>query len=212
MNTAKKNIAEIIRRLKKEYPGTPQTVLRYSTPFELLVATILSAQTTDVLVNRVTADLFKKYRSAQDVANTTPEKLAEDIRSVNFFNTKAKHINKTAGLLIEKFGGRVPQTMEELVSLPGVARKTANIVLSSAFGLNEGIAVDTHVKRIANRLGLTKHDDPVKIEQDLIAITPIKEWGHLSHLLIFHGRKVCQAKKADHKVCVLVDLCPSKNI
>jgi len=207
-----KNIAEIIKRLKKEYAGTPQTALHYSTPFELLVATILSAQTTDVLVNRVTADLFKKYRSAQEVADTTPEKFAQDIRSVNFFNTKAKNINKTAKMLIENFGGNVPQTMEELVSLPGVARKTANIVLSSAFGLNEGIAVDTHVKRLANRLGLTKHNDPVKIEQDLIAITPKKEWGNLSHLLIFHGRKVCQAKKADHKVCVLVDLCPSKNI
>ncbi len=212
MNTQNKKIAEIIRRLKKEYTGTPQTVLRFSTPFELLVATILSAQTTDVLVNKVTVDLFKKYRSVQDVANITAEKLAQDIRSVNFFNTKAKNINKTARLLIEKFGGRVPQTMEELVLLPGVARKTANIVLSSAFGLNEGIAVDTHVKRLVNRLGLTKHEDPVKIEQDLIAITPKKEWGHLSHLLIFHGRKVCQAKKADHAACVLVDICPSKNI
>ncbi len=212
MKTPKKIITEIIRRLKKEYPGTPQTVLRFSTPFELLVATILSAQTTDVLVNRVTTDLFKKYRSMQDVANTTPEKLAQDIRSVNFFNNKAKNINKTAKVLIDKFGGKVPQTMEELVSLPGVARKTANIVLSSAFGINEGIAVDTHVKRLAYRLGLTKHDDPVKIEKDLLAITPKKEWGHFSHLLIFHGRKVCQAKKPDHAGCVLVDLCPSKNI
>jgi endonuclease III len=212
MNSPQKNITEIIKRLKKEYPGTPQTVLRFSTPFELLVATILSAQTTDVLVNRVTADLFQKYRSVQDVADTTPEKLAQDIRSVNFFNTKAKNINKTAKIIVEKFGGKVPQTMEELVSLPGVARKTANIVLSAAFGLNEGIAVDTHVKRLANRLGLTKHDDPVKIEQDLIAITPKKEWGNLSHLLIFHGRKVCQAKKADHEVCVLADLCPSNKI
>jgi endonuclease III len=212
MNTQNKKITEIIRRLKKEYTGKPQTMLRFSTSFELLVATILSAQTTDVLVNRVTGDLFKKYRSVQDVANTTPEKFAQDIRSVNFFNNKAKNINKTAKVLIEKFGGAVPQTMEELVSLPGVARKTANIVLSSAFGLNEGIAVDTHVKRLAYRLGLTKHEDPVKIEQDLIAITPEKEWGNLSHLLIFHGRTVCQAKKADHAVCVLVDLCPSKNI
>jgi endonuclease-3 len=212
MNIPKKNIAEIIKRLKKEYPGTPLTVLRYSTPFELLVATILSAQTTDVLVNRVTTDLFKKYQSVQDFANTTPEKFAQDIRSVNFFNNKAKNINKTAQVLIERFGGKVPQTMEELVSLPGVARKTANIVLSGAFGINEGIAVDTHVKRLANRLGLTKHDDPVKIERDLIAITPKKEWGHLSHLLIFHGRKVCQAKKADHAACVLVDICPSKNL
>jgi len=212
MNTQNKKIAEIIKRLKKEYTGTPQTVLCYSTPFELLVATILSAQTTDVLVNKVTTELFKKYRSVQDVANTTPEKLAQDIRSVNFFNNKAKNINKTAKALIEKFGGKVPQAMKELVLLPGVARKTANIVLSSAFGLNEGIAVDTHVKRLSYRLGLTKHDDPVKIEKDLLAITPKKEWGHLSHLLIFHGRKVCQAKKADHAVCVLVDLCPSKKI
>jgi endonuclease III len=212
MNTQNKRITEIIKRLKKEYPGSPQTVLRFSTPFELLVATILSAQTTDVLVNRVTADLFKKYRSAQDVADTTPEEFAQDIRSVNFFNNKAKNINKTAKMIIEKFDGEVPRTMEELVSLPGVARKTANIVLSSAFGINEGIAVDTHVKRLAYRLGLTKHDDPVKIEKDLTAITPKKEWGHLSHLLIFHGRKVCQAKKADHTICVLVDICPSNDI
>jgi len=212
MNKQNKKIAEIMKRLKKEYPGTPQTVLRFSTPFELLVATILSAQTTDVLVNRVTTELFKKYRTAQDFANTTPEKLAQDIRSVNFFNNKAKNISKTAKVIAEKFGGKVPQTMEELVSLPGVARKTANIVLSSAFGINEGIAVDTHVKRLANRLGLTKHDDPVKIEKDLIAITPKKEWGNLSHLLIFHGRKVCQARKADHAICVLLDICPSKDI
>jgi endonuclease-3 len=212
MNTQDKKIAEIIKRLKKEYPGTPQTVLRFSTPFELLVATMLSAQTTDVLVNKVTTDLFKKYRSVQDIADTPPEKFAQDIRSVNFFNNKAKNINKTAKMIIEKFGGEVPRTMEELVSLPGVARKTANIVLSSAFGINEGIAVDTHVKRLAYRLGLTKYDDPVKIEQDLIAITPKKEWGHLSHLLIFHGRKVCQAKKPDHAICVLFDLCPSNNI
>jgi endonuclease III len=212
MNTQNKKIAEIIKRLKKEYPGTPQTVLRFSTPFELLVATILSAQTTDVLVNKVTTEIFKKYRSVQDVANAAPEKFAQDIRSVNFFNNKAKNINKTAKMIIEKFGGEVPRTMEELVSLPGVARKTANIVLSSAFGINEGIAVDTHVKRLAYRLGLTKYDDPVKIEQDLIAITPKKEWGHLSHLLIFHGRKVCQAKKPDHAICVLFDLCPSNNI
>lgn len=209
MQTTKKKIAEIIKKLKKEYAGTPQTMLRFSSPFELLVATILSAQTTDVLVNRVTGDLFMKYRSMQDFAGATPETLARDIRSVNYFNTKAKHINKTAQMLIEKFGGKVPQSMEELVSLPGVARKTANIVLSGAFRKNEGIAVDTHVKRLAYRLGLTKHDDPVKIEQDLMAITPKREWGRLSHLLIFHGRKVCQAKKADHAACVLADICPA---
>jgi len=208
----KKKITEILKRLKKEYAGTPQTVLHFSTPFELLVATILSAQTTDVLVNKVTAVLFKKYQSAADFANTMPEKLAEDIKSVNFFNNKARNIVKTAKMIVERFNGSVPQTMEELISLPGVARKTANIVLSAAFGINDGIAVDTHVKRLAGRLGLTKHDDPVKIENDLMAITPRKEWGSLSHLLIFHGRNICQAKKANHEACVLSGFCPSKNI
>jgi endonuclease-3 len=208
----KKQVADILKRLKKVYAGTPQTALHYSTPLELLVATMLSAQTTDVLVNKVTEGLFKKYRSVQDFADTTTEKLALDIRSVNFFNNKARSINKAAKLIVEKFGGKVPQTMEELVTLPGVARKTANILLSSAFGINEGIAVDTHVKRLAFRLGLTKHDDPVKIEQDLIAITPQKEWGNLSHLLIFHGRAICQARKPKHSECVLLDICPSRNI
>lgn len=202
----------IIKRLKKEYAGTPQTALRFSSPFELLIATILSAQTTDVLVNKVTEDLFNKYRTVRDFADTTPEKLAKDIRSVNFFNNKAKSINKAAKMILEKFGGNVPQAMDELITLPGVARKTANIVLSSAFGINEGIAVDTHVKRLANRLGLTKDEDPVKIENDLMPITPKKEWGNLSHLLIFHGRKICQARKPDHQACVLYDICPSRNI
>lgn len=208
----KKQVTEILKSLKKVYAGTPQTALRFSTPFELLVATMLSAQTTDVLVNRVTEGLFKKYRSMQDFANTAPEKLSQDIHSVNFFNNKAKSINKTAKMIIEQFNGSVPRTMEELVTLPGVARKTANIVLSSAFGVNEGIAVDTHVKRLAFRLGLTKHDDPVKIEQDLIALTPRKEWGNLSHLLIFHGRAVCQARKPKHEECVLFEICPSRSI
>lgn len=205
-------IVEIIKRLKKEYSNTPLTALRFSNPLELLTATMLSAQTTDVLVNKVTEGLFKKYRTVQDFAKTTPEKLAQDIRSVNFFNNKAKSINKAATMLIENFSGKVPQTMEELTSLPGVARKTANIVLSGAFGINEGIAVDTHVKRLANRLGLTKHNDPVKIEQDLMAITPQKEWGNLSHLLIFHGRAICQARKPKHDQCVLYNICPSRNI
>ena len=205
-------ISIILKRLKKEYAGTPQTALRFSSPFELLIATILSAQTTDVLVNKVTEDLFKKYRTVKDFADTTPEKLAKDIRSVNFFNNKAKSINKAAKMILEKFGGNVPQAMDDLIILPGVARKTANIVLSSAFGINEGIAVDTHVKRLANRLGLTKDEDPVKIENDLMPITPKKEWGDLSHLLIFHGRKICQARKPNHQECVLYDICPSKNI
>ena len=205
-------VLEIIKRLKKVYTNTPLTVLRFFSPLELLVATMLSAQTTDVLVNKVTEGLFKKYRTVQAYADTPPEKLAQDIRSVNFFNNKAKSIHKTATLLREKFNSTVPQTMEELTTLPGVARKTANIVLSVAFGINEGIAVDTHVKRLSGRLGLTKHDDPVKIEQDLMALTPRKEWGNLSHLLIFHGRAVCQAKKPKHDQCVLYDICPSRNI
>jgi endonuclease-3 len=205
-------ITIILKRLKKEYAGTPQTALRFSSPFELLIATMLSAQTTDVLVNKVTEDLFNKYRTVRDFADTTPEKLAKDIRSVNFFNNKAKSINKAAKMILEKFGGNVPQAMDELITLPGVARKTANIVLSSAFGINEGIAVDTHVKRLANRLGLTKDEDPVKIENDLMPITPKKEWGNLSHLLIFHGREICQARKPNHQACVLYDICPSRNI
>ncbi len=208
----RERITIILKRLKKEYAGTPQTALRFSSPFELLVATILSAQTTDVLVNKVTEELFKKYRAVRDFADTPPEKLSQDIRSVNFFNNKAKSINGAAKMTIEKFGGNVPQTMEELITLPGVARKTANIVLSSAFGINAGIAVDTHVKRLANRLGLTKNEDPVKIENDLMSITPQKEWGNLSHLLIFHGRKICQAKKPNHQGCVLYDICPSRTI
>lgn len=208
----KDKVARILEMLKKEYSGTPQTVLRFNTPFELLVATIMSAQTTDVLVNKVTETLFKKYRSPKDFADSTPEKLAQDIHSVNFFNNKAKHIHKTAILIVQQFHSEVPQTMAELITLPGVARKTANIVLSSAFGINEGIAVDTHVKRLAFRLGLTKYDDPVKIERDLLAVTPKKEWSRLSHLLIFHGRAVCQAQRPKHNECVLFNICPSKRV
>jgi endonuclease III len=207
-----KQIAEILKKLGKEYAGTPQTALHFSTPFELLVATMLSAQTTDAQVNKVTEMLFSKYRTTEDFANTAPERLAKDVASVNFYRNKAKNINATAKIVIEHFGGTVPKTMPELITLPGVARKTANIVLSTVFGINEGIAVDTHVKRLANRLGLTKHDDPVKIENDLMPITPRKEWGNLSHLLIFHGRRICSARNPKHGECVLFDLCPSKHI
>ena len=208
----KKQATEIVKRLKKEYAGTPQTALTFSTPFQLLAATILSAQTTDIQVNKVTATLFKKYPAIEDFANTTPEKLAQDVASVNFYKNKAKNINNAAKMVLTQFNGEVPKSMEELVLLPGVARKTANIVLSSAFGINDGIAVDTHVKRLAYRLGLTKHEDPVKIENDLMLLAPRKEWGDLSHLLIFHGRAVCQAKKPKHDQCVLFDICPSRTI
>jgi endonuclease-3 len=204
-------VLTIIKLLKKKYAGTPLTALRFSTPFELLVATILSAQTTDVQVNKVTPVLFKKYKNIEAFAMAKPEQIARDINSVNFFNNKAKSIQKAAVMILEQFGGTVPRTMEELVTLPGVARKTANIVLSSAFGINEGIAVDTHVKRLSYLLRLTKHTDPVKIEQDLLAITPKKEWANFSHLLIYHGRAVCQARRPNHAACILNDICPSKN-
>jgi len=206
----RKTITEILKRLHKEYAGTPQTVLRFTSPFELLVATILSAQTTDIQVNKVTETLFKKYRSIQDFADAKPQTLEKDVASVNFYRNKAKNINNAAKMVIKAFGGTVPNTMEDLITLPGVARKTANIVLSRAFGINEGIAVDTHVRRLANRLGLTKHNDPVKIEKDLMPITPREEWDNLSHLLIFHGRNICQAKKPKHDTCVLFDICPSR--
>jgi len=210
MNT-QENIKEIIKRLKKEYPE-PKTALSFKSPFELLVATILSAQTTDAHVNKVTDRLFKKYKSVRDYATVSPEEFRKDISSINFYKTKAKHIQGAAQTIVQNYKSAVPKTMNELTSLPGVARKTANIILSNAFGIHEGIAVDTHVKRLAYRLGLTKHEDPVKIEKDLMAITPKEDWGTLSHLLIFHGRKVCQAKKPKHEECILSDICPSKDI
>lgn len=203
-------VTEIIKRLRREYPE-PETALNFKNPFELLVATILSAQATDVHVNRVTESLFKKYKSVKDYADASPVTFQKDISSINFYKTKAKNIQDSAKMVVERFNSKVPKTMDELVSLPGVARKTANIVLSNAYGINEGIAVDTHVKRLAYRLGLTKNEDPVKIEKDLIAVTLREEWGNLSHLLIFHGRKICQAKKPKHDECVLYDMCPSKN-
>jgi endonuclease-3 len=210
MNTQDKLI-EVLKRLNKAYPK-PKTALNFSDPFQLLVATILSAQTTDVLVNRVTENLFRKYRTVKDYADASPEALQKDIGSVNFYKTKSKNIQAGAKIIVAQFNSQVPKTMNELTSLPGVARKTANIILSNAFGIHEGIAVDTHVKRLSNRLGLTKNADPVKIEKDLMAITPKKEWGNISHLLIFHGRKICQARKPDHQECVLNNICPSRNI
>lgn len=210
MDTKEKS-REIIKRLRKEYPEL-KTVLRFGNPFELLVATILSAQTTDILVNKVTGNLFRKYRTVADYADAPPGTLEQDISSVNFYKTKAKNIQQAAKMIGEHFHGTVPKTMEELVRLPGVARKTANILLFNAYGINEGIAVDTHVKRLANRLGLTRNEDPVKIEQDLMKIIPKEQWGNITHLLIFHGRKICPARNPNHRECVLNDICPSRNI
>ena len=207
----REKVLEITKRLKKQYPEL-RTVLNFSNPFELLVATILSAQTTDTHVNNVTANLFKKYKSIKDYANVSVGALQKDVNSINFYKTKAKNIHETAKMIVKEFNSKVPKTMEELITLPGVARKTANIILSNVYGINEGIAVDTHVKRLTFRLGLTKNENPVKIEKDLMEITPKEEWGNLSHLLIFHGRKICQAKKPKHNECVLYDICPSRNI
>jgi endonuclease-3 len=205
------DIKKILRLLEKEYPE-PATALRFKTPFELLVATVLSAMATDKKVNEVTFDLFKKYKKVADYAAAKPAAFQKDVSSINFYRNKAKNIQAAAQMVLEEFGGTVPDTMEELLKLPGVARKTANIILSNAFGKNEGIAVDTHVKRLSQRLGLTKNTKPEKIEEDLMKITPRKEWGNLSHLLILHGRAVCAAKKPLHDKCVLYDLCPSRGI
>jgi endonuclease-3 len=207
----KKQVKGILRLLKKKFPR-PRTALAFRTPFELLAATVLSAQSTDTQVNKVTSQLFSKYRTIKDFASTPPEELQKDVSSINFYRNKARNIQNSARLIIDKFGSRVPQTMEELLTLPGVARKTANIILSGAYGVNEGIAVDTHVKRLAGRLGLTEHGDPVKIEKDLMAATPENEWANLSYLLIFHGRETCTARKPAHDKCVLYDICPSRDI
>lgn len=207
----KEQITEILNRLKREYPE-PKTALNFGNPFELLVATILSAQAADVHVNKVTEKLFEKYKSVKNYADANLDMLQKDINSINFYRNKAKNIQTDAKMIVERFNSKVPKTMDELITLPGVARKTANIILSNIYGVNEGIAVDTHVKRLSQRLGLTKNEDPVKIEKDIMLITPQKEWGNLSHLLIFHGRKVCQAKKPKHNECVLYNICPSKNI
>lgn len=201
-------VEEIIARLKKEYPDA-RTELNWSDPLQLLVATILSAQCTDVRVNKVTESLFQKYRSAKDYAEANLEELEEDIKTTGFYHSKAKSLQGMARVLLQEFGGEVPRTMEELISLPGVGRKTANVVLGNAFGIDEGIVVDTHVKRLSRRLGLTDQEDPVKIERQLMQTVPREEWTLFAHLLIFHGRRICKARKPDCPNCVLSDICPS---
>jgi len=178
-------------------------------PLELLVATILSAQCTDARVNKVTPVLFAKYKSAADFAGVSQEELEKDIQSTGFFRNKAKNIRGMAARLIEAHGGKVPETMEELTSLPGVGRKTANVVLGNAFDSNVGVVVDTHVGRLSHRLGMTKHKDPVKIERDLMELVPQKDWALFSHLLIHHGRAACTARNPKCTGCPLEKLCPS---
>jgi endonuclease-3 len=200
--------SEVTARLKAEYPDA-RTELDWSNPLELLVATMLSAQTTDVQVNRVTQSLFAKYRKAEDYADAAPEELEEDVRPTGFYRNKARSLRGMASTLVEEHAGEVPRTMRELVALPGVGRKTANVVLGNAFGVDDGIVVDTHVRRVSDRLGLTESRDPVQIEQDLMEVVPQEDWTIFSHLLIFHGRRTCKARKPDCPNCVLKDICPS---
>ena len=204
-------IKEIISLLKKDYPK-PKIALDFSNPLEMLIATILSAQATDIKVNEVTKDLFGKYKTARDYAEADRTELENDIRPTGFYHNKAKYLQEACKLIEEKFDGKVPDTMEGLISLPGVARKTANIVISNAFGKIEGIAVDTHVKRLSQRLELTKNKNPDKIERDLMEIIPKKDWFQFTYMIIDHGRKICHAKKPEHDKCVVRDLCPSANI
>jgi endonuclease-3 len=206
----RERIRPIVERLTAEYPGAT-IALRFRSELELLVSVMLSAQTTDVNVNRVTERLFEKYRRAEDYLAVPPEELERDIYATGFFRQKAKALRGTMQLLIEEHDGRVPRRLEELVRLPGVARKTANVV-AAELGNPQGIVVDTHVRRLSQRLALTKHDDPVKIEHDLQRIVPREHWGLFPHLLIWHGRRVCLARAPRCEDCVLRDLCPSSRI
>ena len=201
-------ITDVLSLLKTGYPGAT-TELHWTNPLELLVATMLSAQTTDVRVNQVTEKLFEKYQTARDYAEADPEVLEEDIRPTGFFRNKARSLQGMARALIEAHDGEVPRTMSELVELPGVGRKTANVVLGNAFSVDEGIVVDTHVRRLSNRLGLSNERDPGKVENDLMQTVPGEDWTIFSHLLILHGRRVCKSRKPDCPGCVLNDVCPS---
>lgn len=204
----KKRTRQIVGRLKDEYPDA-HCALVHSNAFELLIATILSAQCTDVRVNIVTAELFRKYRQPEDYLKVSPEELEQDVRSTGFFRNKAKNIQAACEKIIENFGGEVPSSMEEILTLNGVARKTANVVLGNAFGIASGVVVDTHVSRLSQRLGLTGETTPEKIEIDLAELVPKKDWIIFPHLLIWHGRAVCQARKPKCAECVLENLCPS---
>ncbi len=204
----KKRAEEIIRRLKKKFPHA-RIVLNFSNHWELLVAVILSAQCTDKKVNEVTAALFRKYRKLNDYLKANREEFEKIIRPTGFYRAKAKNILAAAKMLKEKSGGKLPKTMAEALKLPGVARKTANVVLGNAYGISEGIAVDTHVRRVSQRLGLSLHNDPNKIEQDLMILIPKKDWFKFTYLLIDHGRAICTARDPRCDLCPLKDICPS---
>lgn len=202
---------EIVKRLRKQYPGA-KTALNFRNPYELIVATILSAQCTDARVNQVTPGLFERYPTADDLANAKTEELEELIKSTGFFRNKTKSLLGMSNALVERHGGEVPAAMDKLVDLPGVGRKTANVVLGNAFGKNIGFVVDTHVARLSGRLGLTAETDPIKIEQDLMQLIPRKDWTLVPHLFIEHGRAVCKAPTPKCEICVLNDICPSSRV
>ncbi|HLG20561.1 MAG TPA: endonuclease III [Bdellovibrionota bacterium] len=200
-----------MRLIKEMYPDV-ECALTHENPLQLLVSTILSAQCTDERVNKVTPELFRRFKTARDFASVPREELEDLIRSTGFFRSKAKSIQGTSEKIADDYGGRVPDTMDELVRLPGVGRKTANVVLGTAFGKNDGVVVDTHVGRIARRLGLTKHNDPEKVEQDLMRFVPREEWTMFSHRLIWHGRRLCKAIRPKCPECKLASLCPSAEL
>lgn len=202
-------IKEIMKTLEKLYPEA-KTALRFENPFQLLISTILSAQTTDERVNKVTLTLFKKFKTPIDFASVDINEIEKEIKSVNFYKNKAKSIKKLSEIIVKKFDGKVPDKMEELIKLPGVARKTANVVLSQAFSKAEGIVVDTHVRRVSQRLGLTKNIVPEKIEKDLMEIIPKENWIDFPFRLILFGRNICKAKNPNCKDCPLYELCPTK--
>jgi endonuclease-3 len=208
--TDPKRVAAILEKLDKAYPNAV-CELAHENPFQLLISTILSAQCTDVRVNQVTKELYKKYTKPEDFAYATPSELEKEIRPTGFFRNKTKSVMGASKAIVESFGGEVPQTMEEILTLPGVARKTGNVVLGTGFGIASGVVVDTHVIRLSRRLDLTRHEDPKKIEQDLMAILPHNKWIQFSHQLIWHGRRVCVARKPRCIECNLETICYSKD-
>jgi endonuclease III len=208
--TDPKRVAAILQKLDEAYPNAV-CELTHENPFQLLISTILSAQCTDVRVNQVTKELYKKYKKPEDFAYATPSELEKEIRPTGFFRNKTKSVMGASKAIVESFGGKVPQTMEEILTLPGVARKTGNVVLGTGYGIASGVVVDTHVIRLSGRLDLTRHDDPKKIEQDLMGILPQNKWIQFSHQLIWHGRRVCVARKPRCIECNLETLCYSED-
>lgn len=204
----KRRAARVLRRLEAAYPSA-KIALTYRTPMQLLAAVIMSAQATDKKVNEITKTLFKKYRTVSDFASANPRMLAQEIRAIGFYRQKALSIVTSARIIRDKFGGKLPKTMAEMLTLRGVARKTANVVLGNAYGVVDGVAVDTHVRRLSQRLGFSTHDDPVKIERDLMALFPKEKWFTLTYALIDHGRAVCTAQRRKCSLCPLKDICPA---